>query len=163
MNDCVLSKWIWGWQGDYHHQVSLYVFQLVHPQIATSHAEIWQAVFFSLNRGRCGSVMFDSTRASQRCSRVDCFQAVTSTAILPHMPPGSRSGLNLLFLCSLMGFSEQCVIPCSMWFSQTECIDKQESRRIKWSGGGNPRLDLGSMGSYGVQCVFTKCCRSTDW
>lgn len=32
-------------------------FHLHQPKLETWHAEIWQAVYFSLNRGRCGSVM----------------------------------------------------------------------------------------------------------
>lgn len=42
------------------HKTPVAHFHLHQSELEKSHAEIWQAVYFSLNRGRCGSVTFPS-------------------------------------------------------------------------------------------------------
>ncbi len=73
----------------------------------TSHAEIWQAVYFSLNRGRCGSVIFGSVLCQWKVHLTEALWLPDSDKCCcpATQPAGCWSGLNLLFLCYLMGFS----------------------------------------------------------
>lgn len=105
---------------------STHQFHLHQPKLETLHAEIWRAVYFSLNRGRCGSVMFASVLCwwGAPCRGTS---APRQWWVLPScdtQPAGCWSGLNLLFLYYIIGFHSNVSLPavCHFhWLSACVC------------------------------------------
>lgn len=98
-------------------------FPLHRPKLEMLHAGIWQAVYFSLNRGRCGSVMFAS-HLRQWCAPCRGSSAPRQWWEVP----SCHTTWRLLIWFELAVFilfnriSSQCVTPCCLSLSLTECI-----------------------------------------